>query len=556
MILKSKKYRFLIERGNLLIQQESVEKFKGNRSTDLPSRQNNVIEKVKETETKKTRKSGSDVGINKKIKTECFLFNDIFVILKDKVKEKQNFLIYKLNQILEIEISQNSAFSFYVVFKKNSDQEKIEFFSRTEQENSFWVKNIKESIQSYKDSLVFGVSLQTIQSREEKKAEKNEIKAENEKIDENENVKNSKKILLPQLVEKCVEKLEEEESLTEEGIFRISTGKDDLEMFKELINRNGNYNLKRETPHLATSLLRNFLRDLPESLISLSAQKEWLNFAEILKNNPKIHLDDAVDNFTRLLGLLPPFNQNILKSISLLLLKVFKNSNSNKMNEKSISICLGPNLLFKNIPIENKNLSEMKIELPVDVSLSQILFEKFFGLISQIYLVKKSKISSDLQIASPYSSPPTSPTSSTSPSSHSQQQRPISKPFCHENHHKKFSGFVFHDHFLESENEKNLSFFFCGEESIPMHFHFKSNGSIDENKVVCLRDFDLLFGKRCFDCIHLIQLGDQKLVECYEKFWHYDHFRCVYCNQIKLDSTIVSVKNRYRVFCMKCFTSN
>lgn len=88
-------------------------------------------------------------------------------------------------------------------------------------------------------------------------------------------------VLLPAPVFRCIEYLEHRQAATEEGIFRLSGANLTIKALKEKFNSEGDVKLIQESQyydvHAVASLLKAYLRDLPESVLTQAMQTEFIN---------------------------------------------------------------------------------------------------------------------------------------------------------------------------------------------------------------------------------------------------------------------------------------
>eukprot|EP01091_Cochliopodium_minus_P013614 TRINITY_DN4423_c0_g1_i2.p1 TRINITY_DN4423_c0_g1~~TRINITY_DN4423_c0_g1_i2.p1 ORF type:complete len:936 (-),score=350.37 TRINITY_DN4423_c0_g1_i2:11-2818(-) len=293
-------YRMLVEMGSLFVPLNS-------NSPIVPL--TNHLNEESPTKFKKSQKgytvsrSSSINGITvKRIKVECFLFNDIFVYYKEERKSASNVQIIHLKDVLSCDSTSNESFELKYQANKVEDIS-LKFFSMTEQQNSLWVKSFQTAVERYKINRVFGIPLSEVLENEKKKEKHFPNNNNNNNSSGSTNGSNNE---IPLVIEKCLQVLSDEESLSEEGIFRQSVGKDQLKEYLEMIERNGVSlaELQVESPHLVTSIIRTFLRHLPDSLIPLTQQANWINLATKIQNNQNSNPEKIInlDSFVVLIN--------------------------------------------------------------------------------------------------------------------------------------------------------------------------------------------------------------------------------------------------------------
>ncbi|KAF4528978.1 hypothetical protein B566_EDAN017356 [Ephemera danica] len=144
---------------------------------------------------------------------------------------------------------------------------------------------------------------------------------------------------IPPVVRHCVEFLSTPDALETEGIFRRSAS---AVLVKELQAR---CNLG-ETPdfngdvHMAAVLLKTFLRELEEPLLTFDLFDEISGFQSLNKEERSRAAKIMV------LEKLPEDNYRVLKYITHFLSKVMDRSDLNKMTSSNLAVVFGPNLVW------------------------------------------------------------------------------------------------------------------------------------------------------------------------------------------------------------------
>ncbi|CAG9789013.1 unnamed protein product [Diatraea saccharalis] len=144
---------------------------------------------------------------------------------------------------------------------------------------------------------------------------------------------------IPPVVKQCVEFLSQPDALETEGIFRRSAN---ISVIKELMracNRGEPISFNND-PHVAAVLLKTFLRDLEEPLMTFEL------YDEILKFQTWSHRDKPRQVKILILEGLPLDNYKLLKFIINFLWKVQDRSCLNKMTSSNLAVVFGPNLAW------------------------------------------------------------------------------------------------------------------------------------------------------------------------------------------------------------------
>nr|XP_022916442.1 rho GTPase-activating protein 20-like [Onthophagus taurus] len=151
-----------------------------------------------------------------------------------------------------------------------------------------------------------------------------------------------------------------------QGIFRRCASARALRELRDKIDtQNGNTSIYEElsnTPALLlAALLKDFLRSLPEPLLSGNAQ-EWLNVANT----------GRMEGLRRLLNHLPRENHILLAHIICLLHHISKKARYNLMSATNLGVCVGPSLLWE--PNQNAPMRTLPTLIELLINQCQILF--------------------------------------------------------------------------------------------------------------------------------------------------------------------------------------
>ncbi|KFQ18458.1 Rho GTPase-activating protein 22, partial [Merops nubicus] len=147
--------------------------------------------------------------------------------------------------------------------------------------------------------------------------------------------------LAPLLVEQCVDFIRER-GLTEEGLFRMpgqaNLVKDLQDSFdcgeKPLFDSNTDV-------HTVASLLKLYLRELPEPVIPFAKYEDFLSCGQLLSKDEGEGTQELVKQVKKL----PQANYNLLKYICKFLDEVQAHSSINKMSVQNLATVFGPNIL-------------------------------------------------------------------------------------------------------------------------------------------------------------------------------------------------------------------
>lgn len=132
--------------------------------------------------------------------------------------------------------------------------------------------------------------------------------------------------------------------LDTEGIFRIPASQSELEAIKQRYDKGEKVDYDNDkicsSPHVPAGVLKKYLRDLPEPLLTFESY-ETLKTAYSSVKDP----EQRLIRLRSVMDLLPPLNYDCLSLLSHFLKIVSENSNINKMTVVNLSICLAPNVI-------------------------------------------------------------------------------------------------------------------------------------------------------------------------------------------------------------------
>ncbi|KAH8292602.1 hypothetical protein KR054_005178 [Drosophila jambulina] len=159
-------------------------------------------------------------------------------------------------------------------------------------------------------------------------------------------------LMVPIFVYNCIDHLEEN-GLQKVGLFRVSSSKKRIKQLREEFdNGNGYLRIPANTcPHDVATLLKEFLRDLPEPLLCMTLYSTFLETQRI--RNRRLQLE-AISHLIRLL---PIPHRDTLYVLLVFLAKVAAHSddvcdvdgncliNGNKMDSSNLATVFAPNIL-------------------------------------------------------------------------------------------------------------------------------------------------------------------------------------------------------------------
>ncbi|XP_032433382.1 rho GTPase-activating protein 25 [Xiphophorus hellerii] len=146
---------------------------------------------------------------------------------------------------------------------------------------------------------------------------------------------------VPILVQKCAEFIIEH-GLEEEGIFRLPGQDNAVRQFRDAFDAGERPSFPSDTDvHTVASLLKLYLRELPEPVVPWSQYQDFLDCTNLLNIRSK----EGWEKLEKQVALLPRANYNILSYVCRFLFQVQQHSDVNKMNVENLATVMGINLL-------------------------------------------------------------------------------------------------------------------------------------------------------------------------------------------------------------------
>uniref|UniRef100_A0A1A8UB15 Rho GTPase activating protein 22 n=1 Tax=Nothobranchius furzeri TaxID=105023 RepID=A0A1A8UB15_NOTFU len=147
--------------------------------------------------------------------------------------------------------------------------------------------------------------------------------------------------LVPLLVEQCVDFIRER-GLDEEGLFRMPGQANLVKKLQEAFDCGDKPLFDSNTDvHTVASLLKLYLRELPEPVIPFSKYEDFLTCAQLLAKDE----EEGIQKLGKQVNTLPLPNYNLLNYICKFLDEVQSHCNENKMSVQNLATVFGPNIL-------------------------------------------------------------------------------------------------------------------------------------------------------------------------------------------------------------------
>lgn len=151
--------------------------------------------------------------------------------------------------------------------------------------------------------------------------------------------KNPDSGLIPRVVLETVTFLKDH-AVSTEGIFRRSANIQLVKEIKEKYNMGNTVDFRKyEDVHLAAVILKMFLRELPEPLLTFALYDDIVKFNSTDETN-------VVAALQKMMQTLPEENYAVLQYLTQFLVQISSNSEKNKMTNANLAVVFGPNLLW------------------------------------------------------------------------------------------------------------------------------------------------------------------------------------------------------------------
>uniref|UniRef100_A0A3Q3ID67 Rho GTPase activating protein 24 n=1 Tax=Monopterus albus TaxID=43700 RepID=A0A3Q3ID67_MONAL len=171
--------------------------------------------------------------------------------------------------------------------------------------------------------------------------------------------------LAPMLVEQCVDFIRQR-GLREEGLFRLPGQANLVKELQDAFDCGEKPSFDSNTDvHTVASLLKLYLRELPEPVIPFHKYDEFLTCTKLLGKDDEMGMKEL----RRLVESLPPVNYNLLKYICRFLDEVQSYSGVNKMSVQNLATVFGPNIL------------RPKVEDPVAIMEGTVLVQQLMAVL-------------------------------------------------------------------------------------------------------------------------------------------------------------------------------
>ncbi|XP_026558875.1 rho GTPase-activating protein 20-like isoform X2 [Pseudonaja textilis] len=181
-----------------------------------------------------------------------------------------------------------------------------------------------------------------------------------------------------------------------QGIFRRSANAKNCKELKEKLNSGNEVRVDGESVFVAAAILTDFLRNIPDSVLSSDMHNLWM---EAMDKESRALKMEAIQ---RLVKQLPEANLLLLKHLFGVLHHIEQNAGENQMNASNLALCIAPNMLWLPSPTgpEEESKSAKKVAMLVQF-LIENSSEIFGGDIASLFQrteKKKSRSVDDLLV--------------------------------------------------------------------------------------------------------------------------------------------------------------
>lgn len=172
---------------------------------------------------------------------------------------------------------------------------------------------------------------------------------------------------VPFVVRKCVEEIDRR-GLTCQGLYRISgNARRKKQLHAQFDEDSAAVDLSEENYpdiHIIAGILKDYLRELPEPLITESLSKLLIKAAKEHVQDQDLASQKRL--LSKLLVQLPQINRETLIYLLNHFMRVIAEKDTNKMDAHNLSVCFGPVLLCPPAnPTESKDLLDLKLHIKV-----------------------------------------------------------------------------------------------------------------------------------------------------------------------------------------------
>lgn len=175
---------------------------------------------------------------------------------------------------------------------------------------------------------------------------------------------------VPFILVKCIQEIDKR-GLGTKGIYRISSVKSRVEQVCCIFETNDtNVNISDQPPNIIANVLKFYLRQLSEPLLTFRLYGE---FIELAKDEAQFSsISQLLSSLNQLTSQLPPVSRRTCNILMHHLSRVSKNQEVNQMNSTNLGIVFGPTLLW---PKEGAASLNYLIETPYQTRIIELMID-------------------------------------------------------------------------------------------------------------------------------------------------------------------------------------
>ncbi|XP_051277353.1 rho GTPase-activating protein 25 isoform X2 [Dicentrarchus labrax] len=240
----------------------------------------------------------------------------------DKETTVQGVIQLRFSKVNELPLSSDDPgkYLFEIIPRVSGDRERCPyvFMANSQSDMEEWVRTLRRVI-GVPTSGVFGKGLMDTVTYEQRFGPQ----------------------MVPILIQKCVEFIKEH-GLDEEGIFRLPGQDNAVKQFRDAFDAGERPSFPSDTDvHTVASLLKLYLRELPEPVVPWTQYQDFLDCTNLLDSSSS----EGWEMLEKQITLLPRMNYNLLSYVCRFLFEVQLHSKVNKMNVENLATVMGINLL-------------------------------------------------------------------------------------------------------------------------------------------------------------------------------------------------------------------
>mmetsp|Transcript_16904 Transcript_16904/g.43141 ORF Transcript_16904/g.43141 Transcript_16904/m.43141 type:complete len:392 (-) Transcript_16904:86-1261(-) len=179
---------------------------------------------------------------------------------------------------------------------------------------------------------------------------------------------------LPVVVRKCVDYLDSDEHLVEEGIFRLSASQEAVNSLRARFDAGEDVDLTGQETAVVANTLKLFLRELPVPLMTHEYYECFL-----MAYSSRTEDKQRAQALRHVLGLMPPANRTVLTAFIAFLTRVAAHSERNKMTPSNLGIVFGPALLAPAVEGDIQSMAADNVVTTATVQLMIAEYAAIFG---------------------------------------------------------------------------------------------------------------------------------------------------------------------------------